>query len=68
MFATLRMLQRMQSLVSGPNDLPAGEGKWGGPVGSGDEWALWGDYSAVGFESRGSICAPEHDDDNDCQF
>ena len=66
MFATIRALQ---CLVSGPNDLPAGEGTWGGPVGSGDDWALWGDYSGVDSrqrDPRGSLCAPEVDDDNDC--
>ena len=61
MFSIIRPL--FQSLVSGPNDLPPGEGKWGGTVGLGDNW---GDYTAVGFGSRGLLCAPDKDDDNDC--
>jgi hypothetical protein len=64
MFGLIRPL--FQSLVSGPNDLPAGEGKFGGAVGSGDDWVIWGDYTAVGRGTRGELCAPEKDDDNDC--
>jgi hypothetical protein len=57
MFATIRQTQDLfQSLVSGPNDLPPGVGPYGSPVGQGD---LWGDYTAVGFDVRGNLCAPE---------
>ncbi len=57
MFATVRQTKELfQSLVSGPNDLPPGDGPYGSPVGQGD---LWGDYTAVGFDVRGNLCAPE---------
>jgi hypothetical protein len=59
MFATIRETHALfQSLVSGPNDLPPGDGPYGNPVSQGD---LWGDYSAVGSGVRGNLCAPEQE-------
>ena len=57
MFGTIRETHALfQSLVSGPNDLPPGDGPYGSAVNHGD---LWGDYTAVGFGVRGNLCAPE---------
>jgi hypothetical protein len=57
MFATIRQTQELfQSLVSGPNDLPPGDGPYGSPVAQGD---LWGDYTAVGFGIPGALVPPE---------
>ena len=67
MFALIRETHTLfQSLVSGPNDLPPGPGPYGAPVGSGYDYPIWGDYTAVGFGNRGDLCAPEADPDNAC--